>query len=87
MAKYIDKEQIERVRLEDSCYIIEHYKGDEIDCIIDAPTADVIERSKINDALEQTYKVREGVLHSNEMYEPNDVLAIIDEISAYFEEI
>ena len=41
MAKYIDVDKIERVRLEDSCYIIEHIKGDEIDCIIDAPIEDV----------------------------------------------
>lgn len=53
MAEYIDKEKIERVRLEDSCYIIEHFKGDEIDCIIDAPTEDVIEREKIDKAIDE----------------------------------
>ena len=62
MAEYIDREQIERVRLEDSCYVIEHIKGDEIDCIIDAPAADVIERSRYEqldkeaDALSKAYQ-------------------------------
>ena len=42
-------------------------------------------RSKIDKALEQTYKVRKEVLHSNEIYEPNNVIEIIDEISADFE--
>lgn len=51
MAEYIDREQIERVRLEDSCFFIDHIKGDEIDCIIDAPAADVIEREKIDKAI------------------------------------
>ena len=44
-------------------------------------------RSKIDKAIEQTYKVRDMVLHSNRMYEPNDVLEIIDEISKLFEEL
>ena len=53
--------------------------------IKDEPPADVIEREKIDEALEITYKVRERVLHSNRTYEANDVLDIIDEISACFE--
>lgn len=51
------------------------------------PSVEAVERSKIDTAIEQTYKVREEVLHSNTTYEPNDVLEIIDEITDYFEEI
>lgn len=53
MAEYIDREQIERVRLEGSFYFVEHFKGDGIYCTIDAPTADVIERSKVDNAIEE----------------------------------
>ena len=45
--RLIDADNIQRVRLEDSCYVIEHSKGDEIDCIIDASTVPAIPMERI----------------------------------------
>ena len=56
--------------------------------IKDEPSADVVEREKIDKAMEETYKIRKEVLHNdNDCYELNDVLDIIDEISSLFEKI
>lgn len=89
MAEYIDRNELNKKKkylfqtkgmpFPKSEYFI---KAEDFSSI---PNADVVERSKFDMALEQTYKVREMVLHSNRTYEANDVLDIIDEISAYFE--
>lgn len=50
-------------------------------------TADVVEREKINKAINEAYKIRDEVLHDNDYYESNDVLDIIDEITKLFEEL
>ncbi len=86
MAEYIDKNMINERMLEYAVISgLNHHKMSAF--ILNIPTADVIERYKIDKAIEQTYKVREEVLHSNTTYEPNDVLEIIDKITAYFEEL
>jgi hypothetical protein len=82
MAEYIDRQKIILCRFYDGADYNQAMK-----CINRVPTADVVERSKIDEAIEETYKVREEVVHSNTTYEPNDVLEIIDEITAYFEEL
>ena len=44
--RLIDADDIRVIELEDSLHIIRHYKGDEIDFFIDAPT--IIEADKEN---------------------------------------
>lgn len=51
------------------------------------PTADVVEQEKIDEALDETYKIRNEILQANGCYEPNDVIDIIDQITKLFEEI
>lgn len=51
------------------------------------PRANVIEREKINKAIEGAYRIRTDVLLSNSCYEPNEVLDIVDQITKLFEEI
>ena len=92
MAEYIDKNDVDFY-----CSYQGDCMGSSSDCekcwdyvvarqdFMRVPTSDVVEREKIDEALEITYKVREMVLHSNRTYEVNDVLDIIDEISACFE--
>lgn len=92
MTKYIDRESAyfrcsyvgdcmgNRSDCEECAYRVIDYQD-----FMEIPTADVVEREKIDEALDITYKVREMVLHSNRTYEVNDVLDIIDEISACFE--
>lgn len=46
-----------------------------------------ITQEKIDDALNEVYKMRNEILQANGCYEPNDVLDIIDEISSLFEKI
>lgn len=59
-----------------------------IDTVKYFDTADVVEREKIDKAIEESYKIREEVLYNdNGCYEPNDVLDIIDQITKLFEEI
>ncbi len=49
--------------------------------------ADVVEREKIDKAIDEVYKMRKDVLYANGCYEPDDVLDIIDQITKLFEEI
>lgn len=51
------------------------------------PNADVIEQKKIDNAIDEVYKIRNEVLYANGCYEPDDVLDIIDQITELFEEI
>jgi hypothetical protein len=51
------------------------------------PIADVVEQEKIDEAIDETYKIRNEVLQANGCYEPNDVIDIIDQITKLFEEI
>ena len=51
------------------------------------PTANVVEKKKINKALDRAYEMRNKVLSANNCYEPNDVLDIIDQITKLFEEM
>lgn len=51
------------------------------------PNADVIEQKKIDNAIDEVYKIRNEVLYDNGCYEPDDVLDIIDQITNLFEEI
>ncbi len=46
-----------------------------------------IVQEKIDDALNEIYKMRNEILQANGCYVPNDVLDIIDEISSLFEKI
>lgn len=49
--------------------------------------ATMVEREKIDKAIDNIYKIRNEVLYSIGCYEQNDVLDIIDDISKLFEEI
>ena len=42
---------------------------------------------KINQSIVAAYDIRSTVLNSNESYEPNDVLDIVDSITGLFEEL
>lgn len=55
--------------------------------ILNTPIADVVERSKINKAIQDVYRIRTDVLCANSCYEPNEVLDIVDQITKLFEEI
>lgn len=60
---------------------------DVIKVVAERPTADVVEREKIDKAIDEVYKMRKDVLYANGCYEPDDVLDIIDQITKLFEEI
>ena len=44
--RLIDIENIDYVRLEDSLHCLEHYKGDEVECVICAPTVEAIPKEQ-----------------------------------------
>ena len=87
MAEYITKEQM----IDYQQYLRGKMSNEENhklwEYIKELPTADVVERSKIDKALDEAYKIRNEVLYANSCYEPNDVLDIIDQITKLFEEI
>jgi hypothetical protein len=41
----IDIENIDYVRLEDSLHCLEHHRGDEVECVICAPTVEAIPKA------------------------------------------
>lgn len=43
--RLIDIENIDYVRLEDSLHCLEHHKGDEVECVICAPTVQAIPKA------------------------------------------
>jgi hypothetical protein len=47
----IDIENIDYVRLEDSLHCLEHRKGDEVECVICAPTVEAIPKSDYENRL------------------------------------
>lgn len=49
--RLIDIENIDYVRLEDSLHCLEHHKGDEVECVICAPTVEVIPKSEYEQRL------------------------------------
>lgn len=80
MAEYIDKEDIidflkgiEALHYNDKLRI-NILNG--INAI--SSTTDVVEREKIDKAIDEVYKIRNEVLFANGCYEPDDVLDIID---------
>lgn len=44
--RLIDIENIDYVRLEDSLHCLEHHKGDEVECVICAPTVEAIPKAE-----------------------------------------
>lgn len=46
MGRLIDIENIDYVRLEDSLHCLEHHKGDEVECVICAPTVEAIPKDQ-----------------------------------------
>ena len=58
-----------------------------LNTMIGTPTADVVEQKKIDNAIDEVYKIRNEVLFANGCYEPDDVIDIIDQITKLFEEI
>lgn len=44
--RLIDIENIDYVRLEDSLHCLEHHKGDEVECVICAPTVETIPKDQ-----------------------------------------
>lgn len=68
MGRLIDIENIDYVRLEDSLHCLEHHKGDEVECVICAPTVEAIPKAEVKKFLE------EGTKEAN-----NNVLAIVRE--------
>ena len=51
MGRLIDIENIDYVRLEDSLHCLEHHKGDEVECVICAPTVDAIPKADYENRL------------------------------------
>lgn len=44
--RLIDIENIDYVKLEDSLHCLEHHKGDEVECVICAPTVEAIPKDQ-----------------------------------------
>ena len=82
MAEYIDRKEINLYGFFDAGDYSQAMR-----CINNMPTADVVEQEKIDNALDEAYKMRNEVLYANGCYEPNDVLDIIDQITKLFEEM
>lgn len=51
MGRLIDIENIDYVRLEDSLHCLEHHKGDEVECVICAPTVEAIPKADYENRL------------------------------------
>lgn len=91
MTEYIDKVQAISIIAEGKNH--KAYFGttnkdwEVIDFLKTVSHADVVEREKINEALDRAYEMRNKVLYANDCYEPNDVLDIIDQITKLFEEL
>lgn len=49
--RLIDIENIDYVRLEDSLHCLEHHKGDEVECVICAPTVEAIPKADYENRL------------------------------------
>lgn len=89
MAEYIKKQELlndTRVYKDDSG-VVRSRKLVFRSYIKSLPIADVVEKEKINKALDRAYEMRNKVLSANNCYEPNDVLDIIDQITKLFEEM
>lgn len=89
MAEYIGREEfLKRIKPYDT-----EDKKDKalynfaLNTMIGTPNADVVEREKIDKAIDEVYKIRNEVLFANGCYEPDDVLDIIDQITELFEDI
>lgn len=82
MAEYIDRKKINLYGFFDAGDYSQAMR-----CINNMPTANVVEKEKINKALDRAYEMRNKVLSANNCYEPNDVLDIIDQITKLFEEM
>jgi hypothetical protein len=91
MAEYIDKVQAMNIIASgknDNAYFGTTDKDWEvIDFLKTVPTANVVEREKIDKAITDAYRIRTDVLCSNNCYEPNEVLDIVDQITKLFEVI
>lgn len=73
MGRLIDIENIDYVRLEDSLHCLEHHKGDEVECVICAPTVEAIPKDNVYKAIQEMMKYEhEGFI--------NISLARLDEI-------
>ena len=49
--RLIDIENIDYVKLEDSLHCLEHHKGDEVECVICAPTVEAIPKADYENRL------------------------------------
>jgi len=97
MAEYIDRDKLVKElecgiragNYEDGYEKYAHINSidDCVDTVKDFDKADVVEREKIDKAIDEVYKIRKDVLYANGCYEPDDVLDIIDQITKLFEEI
>lgn len=97
MGRLIDIENIDYVRLEDSLHCLEHHKGDEVECVICAPTVEAIPKAEIKKFLEEGTKdvgnnvlaiVREDYIHKAE-YETRlkaDMAAMLEDLRLDFQE-
>lgn len=54
--RLIDIENIDYVRLEDSLHCLEHHKGDEVECVICAPTVEAIPKDNVYKAIQEMMK-------------------------------
>ena len=85
MIEVFDEKDVEECLAEVADSDIKTYAFWLLDWAVQKRKIQAISLDKIKKDLEQTYEIRKEVLHSNKTYEPNDVLEIIDEITAYFE--
>ena len=56
MGRLIDIENIDYVILEDSLHCLEHHKGDEVECVICAPTVEAIPKADYENRLKADLK-------------------------------
>lgn len=57
------------------------------DDIFDMQPADVVEREKVRQALEEAHRLRITVLMDNGRYESDEVLSLVEELIGLFEEL
>ncbi len=91
MAEYISKDKLKRKKV----YHFQTKGGAfpksepfvKLDDISNIPVADVVEREKINAALDEARRIRITVLGNNGRYESDEVLSLVEDLIGLFEEL
>ena len=72
--RLIDIENIDYVRLEDSLHCLEHHKGDEVECVICAPTVEAIPKDQLTELRSMALRVKHNTGSINTLIDKLDDL-------------